>query len=65
MDLSCGVIRRKNNIKKERPSPFSISRTCTQFGSLARPWLVWLIRVYPKKVMDHAALRSDLRSQKS
>jgi hypothetical protein len=24
-----------------------------------------VVRVHPKKVMDHAALRSDLRSQKS
>jgi hypothetical protein len=30
MDLSYGILYRRNNTKKERSSPFSISMTCTR-----------------------------------
>ena len=46
MDLSYGMIRRRNNIKKERSSPFSHFYDVHQFGSLARhftltQWQFW------------------------
>jgi len=44
---------------------FFVSSSCSTLRSWTWREYFYPRRVHPKKVMDHAALRSDLRSQKS